>query len=249
MVVSVHDVCPRTRAAVDTVLRALDSLGVRRRSLLVIPAEPGGELDRATAAWLARRAGEGDELVQHGYYHCRCGAAAPFGGAEEPLGGAARFFDAWLGRGAGEFAALGLAEAAARLAAGRRRLAEFGLHCAGFTAPAWLYSPAAAEAVGRAGFRYYTTHLRLRDLARGRDHWAFGLCGRPGSLPDDLLGRGVTETLALLHTGAPLMRLAFHPADLTRHRPIQHSLSLLRRLLAAGRRPTTYLDYLERARP
>jgi predicted deacetylase len=239
LVVSVHDVCPRTRAATEAILAALSALGIRRRSLLVIPAEPGGELDAPTAHWLARRAAEGDEIVQHGWFHARRAD-------EPPLRGSRAVLDALLARGAGEFLGLDADESARRLAAGRRVLADFGLRASGFVAPAWLYSSAAAEAVGRAGFRYYTTHLRLRDLATGRDHWSFGISNRPGRLADDLIGRGVNEGFGLLHAPLPLVRIAVHPADLAHHRPFAHTLSLLERLLAAGRRPLTYLDYLER---
>ena len=119
----------------------------------------------------------------------------------------------------------------------RRR---FGLRAEGFVAPAWLYSPAAAQAVRSAGFRYLTTHLRLRDLTVGRDVWSFGVSNRPGSLDWDMVGRGVNTLFVALHSPAPLVRIAIHPADVDFHRPFLHTLWLLRGLLAAGRQPATY---------
>lgn len=239
LVVSLHDVCARTHDACQTILACLAAAGVRRTSLLVIPADGGAELDAETATWLRALAGDGHEIVQHGYYHRR--------GADEPaLRGWAATLDALLARGAGEFVALDEAEAARRLAAGRERLAAHGLAAEGFVAPAWLYSPGAAAAVRAAGFRYLTTHLRLRDLARGADHWSFGISNRPGPAAGDRLGRLVNRTLVTAHAPAPLVRLAIHPADLDFGRPFDHTLRLLDGLLAAGREPLTYLEWLER---
>ena len=237
LVVSVHDVCPRTWRVVRTILHELDHLGIARRSLLVIPAEPSGELDVPLGRWLRVRAAAGDEIVQHGLYHRR------FGG--RPLRGGDGLLDALLARGAGEFLGLDELEAARRLAEGRLRLADHGLSAVGFVAPAWLTGPAAVAAVRAAGFRYLTTHCRVRDLRTGRDTWSFGLSNRPGPLGPDLVGRAVNEVGVLLHTPAALVRIAIHPADLDHHRPFAHTLGLLRRLLAAGRRPLTYRDWVE----
>ena len=278
LVVSVHDVCPRTWAATQQILLALDSLGVRRRSLLVIPAEPGGATDECPrfARWLQFRQGEGDEMVLHGYYHGRPPAGpipdpplSPLGKGGSVAGGdlqhsppyqggagggpgtgpprqdrLAGLLDAALARGAGEFLHLDHAAAAVRLAAGRERLARCGLQADGFVAPAWLYSPAAAQAVADAGFRYLTTHLRLRDLRDGVDLWSFGTSNRPGTWCWDYVGRGVNEGFCWLHRPLPLIRIGIHPADLDHARPFRHTLSLLRRLLAAGRRPVAYRDCL-----
>ncbi|MBI5835075.1 MAG: polysaccharide deacetylase family protein [Armatimonadetes bacterium] len=242
LVVSVHDVCPRTQADCAVILAELDRLGIRRRSLLVIPAEPGAELDLPCARWLRDLAARGDEIVQHGLYHRR----QP---GEPPLSAPRALLDALLARGAGEFLGLDHAAATARLAEGRQRLGALGLSAAGFVAPAWLYSGAAAEAVRDSGFRYLTTHLRLRDFTRGADTWSFGISNRPGPLRDDLIGRGVNELMVAAHRAAPLLRIAIHPADLHHGRPFEHTLSLLARLVAAGRQPMTYLDWCDRGQP
>ena len=239
LVVSLHDVCPRTRDDCALILAELDRLGIRRRSLLVIPAEPGAELDAACARWLRHLAARGDELVQHGLYHRRQTG-------EPPLPAGRALVDSLLARGAGEFLGLDYEQAFDRLHDGRRRLAALGIEAAGFVAPAWLYSPEAAAAVAAAGFRYLTTHLRLRDLHRGRDTWSFGISNRPGPLRDDLIGRGVNELFVAAHRPAPLLRIAIHPADLHHGRPLEHTLRLLARLMRGGRQPMTYLDWCER---
>lgn len=234
--VSLHDVCPATAPDCRAVLRHLDQLGIRRRSLLVIPNRAGGAADddAAFAAWLREQAAAGDEIVLHGWRHGR----AP----EHPAPrGPARWVDALLARGAGEFYAVDQALAAAWIDDGLARLRRIGLRPVGFVAPAWLYSPGAARAVGEAGFGYLTTHLRLR-AADGRSWWSFGISNRPGPLAGDLAARLVNELLLLLHAPLPLVRIAFHPADLEGRAPFRHTLSLLRRLLAAGRLPVTYAD-------
>lgn len=238
LVASIHDICPRTFDLCRRLVDDLDRLGVRPCSLLVIPCDGGRRLTDhpALCAWLAQRAAAGDEIVQHGWLHHRLDQPPPRGGA--------RLLDALLARGAGEFLDLPGDQAARRLADGRAELAAAGLTAAGFVAPAWLYGTAAAEAVRRAGFRYLTTHLRVRDLARGRDHWSFGVSNRPGALGPDLVGRGVNELFFLAHRSAPLARLAVHPADLEHGVPFRHTLKLCRRWLALGRQPYTYLGWL-----
>ena len=251
LVVSLHDVCPRTRDDCAVILAELDRLGIGRRSLLVIPAEPGAELDADCARWLRHLAARGAALVQHGLYHRRQTGEPPLPGApplpgEPPLPAGRALVERLLARGAGEFLGLDYEQALDRLHDGRRRLAALGIEAAGFVAPAWLYSPEAAAAVAAAGFRYLTTHLRLRDLHRGHDTWSFGISNRPGPLRDDLIGRGVNELFVAAHRPAPLLRIAIHPADLHHGRPLEHTLRLLARLMRGGRQPLTYLDWCER---
>lgn len=239
LVVSLHDVCPATWPACRTILARLAAEGVRRASLLVIPAAPGGAIDEVDgfAAWLRDLAGAGHEIVQHGLHHARPATAS------EPVG-LPRLLDRVLARGAGEFVAVERDEAVAKLREGRRRVTACGLAAAGFVAPAWLYSPGAAAALAALGFRYFTTHLRVRDLTRRRDHWSFGISNRPGPLAPDLVGRGVNELFRLAHTGCPLLRLAVHPADLDHGRPFEHTVRLLRVARGEGRRAMTYADWL-----
>lgn len=239
LVVSVHDVHPGTLTECRTILAHLDALGIHRRSLLVIPCADGSlEPAPEFGEWLQAQQAAGDEVVQHGYYHRR----QP---TDPPLTTLAAVLDTLLARGAGEFLSIGYTEALHRLKLGRERLVEWGCEAQGFVAPAWLYSALAARAVADAGFSYYTTHLRLRDLKQCRDHWSFGISNRPGELWPDLVGRGVNEVLCQLHQWfGPLIRIAIHPADVHHHFPFGHTLTLLRRVLAAGATPVTYADYL-----
>ncbi|MBI2301074.1 MAG: DUF2334 domain-containing protein [Armatimonadetes bacterium] len=250
LVVSLHDACPATLQACRTIRAALRAEGVGRAVLKVIPCAAGGDCDAdpAFADWLRRCLGEGDELVQHGLCH-----VGPLLDGEDRRGLVRPppwlcFLDTVVVRGIGEFLWLDRAEALRRLAEGRQRLANLGLRAAGFTAPGWLYSPAAAEAVAEMGFTYLTTVCRVRDLRPGgRDHWGVGMCNRPGEYGLDLFSRGVTECLVAVQAQAPLVRLSFHPADIEGHQPFTHTLGKVREALAAGRSATTYAEYLDRA--
>src|SRR4051812_17730170 len=74
LVVSVHDVSPRTREASAVILGELADQGVPHCSLLVIPDHHHrghflGEAD--FCAWLQEQSQRGHEIVMHGYFHQR----------------------------------------------------------------------------------------------------------------------------------------------------------------------------------
>ena len=86
LIVSVHDVAPPHWERVRSMLDALDSVGVSRRSLLVIPNFQGRwAIDRhpAFCTLVRRLQTQGDEIVLHGYEHV--GVAAPDGRGRVPL--------------------------------------------------------------------------------------------------------------------------------------------------------------------
>lgn len=241
LVVSLHDVTPATFGACLEVVDTLVAMGIPRLGLLVIPDAPDQPLlpGHELADWLRTQQAAGHELVQHGYTHRR--------DPDAPLSLAAALGNAVLARGAGEFLGLDTAAAAARLRAGRQRLAACGLQVDGFVAPAWLYSRAAAVAVAALGFRFLETHTRLRDLVRGRDHWGVAISNRPGPWAGDALARMVNERLVRFHRHRRVLRLAVHPADLSFHRPFEHTRRLLAALLGAGWQPAVCADILNEA--
>jgi predicted deacetylase len=162
LVVSVHDVTPSTLPGVAWLLQALDNLGVRPRSLLVVPAEGGRPISRSPqlCSLVRREAAAGSEVVVHGFTHRAAGPAR---------GGPATRLRARLlaGREA-EFCGLDGDEAARRALAGRRLLERLGLEPEGFCAPCWLSPPEAAAALARAGFRFQVGMASLTDLSRMR---------------------------------------------------------------------------------
>jgi predicted deacetylase len=242
IVVSVHDVSPATADETARWCADLDALGVPA-SLLVIPgpwrgtalaAEPG------YASVLAGRRAGGDELVVHGWTH-RAGPEGPW--IRRAAGRA-------VARGAAEFAALDEAQAAGRLTESRAVLDGLGLRADGFTPPGWLASPAATRALRRAGFRYTTTHLGVRDLRTGRLSRGIALSHRPGGGFGERVAAAFVAGLS--RRGAArgrLVRIALHPDDLHRPRLRDVTLRAIEAVLAAGARATTYAGVLDAARP
>lgn len=120
-------------------------------------------------------------------------------------------------------------------------LGQLGLTTTGFTPPGWLASAAAERALARAGFRYTTTHLGVRDLGTRRLHRAFALSHRPTG------GTGERVGAAVLWSGARraaatggLVRIALHPDDLHRPGLRDTSLRAIDAVLSAGGRALTY---------
>src|SRR5690349_5510528 len=72
LIVSIHDVTPPQWLRVREILERLSFVGVRRRSLLVIPnfrGEWGVNEHPDFVKWLGDCSREGDEIVLHGYEH------------------------------------------------------------------------------------------------------------------------------------------------------------------------------------
>jgi predicted deacetylase len=122
-----------------------------------------------------------------------------------------------LTAGEGEFASLSNAEAATRIADGRRVVEDaIGRPVAGFIAPAWLYSPGAIDAVQQAGFALAEDHMKVwnpqsaRVLARGPViTWA---SRSPARIRSSLMFSGLARaTLSVM----PTVRIAVHPGDVT----------------------------------
>ncbi len=183
LVVSLHDVSPRTQAAFSAMLGELAAWGVARTSLLVIPDHHhrGHMLaDAGFCRWLEGLAAQGHELVVHGYYHQR-----------ETRAGETwreRFTTRVYTAGEGEFYDLSRDEATARLARAQEDFRQLDAPApTGFIAPAWLLADAASDAVREAGFRYTTYLTGVQDYATagqihpGHNRWFTARATRGGA--------------------------------------------------------------------
>ncbi len=232
--VAIHDVEPATFERCARMRDWLESRGIERATLLVIPAADRHPFyDRAPqlAEWLAARARAGDAIAQHGFRHRQLRPAAP------PRQALAR----WQGAGAAEFVGLDREETHAAVTAGRRLLRLAGIEPAGFVAPGYAY-----------------TRALRRTLATTFDWWADlrGVCsaggGRSAAAPAVMLGgsNGAKRALSpwVMRAGGvlagPLLRLDVHPGDLDHDGHVEAADWVLRR--AAGRVPVTY-DHLAAA--
>ncbi|WP_317983966.1 polysaccharide deacetylase family protein [Nocardia colli] len=238
LVVSVHDVAPASAAETARWCADADGFGIPV-SLLVIPgpwrgASLAGQPDYAS--FLRERRDGGDEIMVHGWSH----RAGPEGGWPRRALGRA------VARGAAEFAALDVDEAAAKLRAANAVMAESGLSTTGFTPPGWLASPAAERALRAAGFSHTTDHFGAKDLRTGRRHRGFALSHRPGDGWSERFGAAMLETLARRNAArGGLVRLALHPDDLHHPGLREATLRAIDAALQAGAHATTYADLVE----
>lgn len=234
--VSVHDVSPLTRPAVDAMLADLRGAGVGVTSLLVVPDHHRkGAVDRDVAFrdWLRTREAEGHEIVLHGFYHLR----------ERGRGGIARrLVTEHYTAGEGEFYDLGYDEARKRLARGRKMLAEFDL--VGFIAPAWLLGQDAERAVRDEGFGYTTRLGGVLDLRSGARTDSQSLVYSVRSGWRRAMSLAWNSWLAGRLRSNPLMRLGLHPPD-WRHPGIKTHALRLAREGAHARRVIRYRDWVK----
>ena len=227
LAVALHDVEPRTLQRSRAIRDWLLARGVAHVTLLVIPAADMHAIIPCApelAAWLRSRAVCGDAIAQHGLAH-RASATAPW-----PRSLLAR----WQGGPAAEFPGLGPREAAWRVDAGRRLLAEVELRPRGFVAPGYAYTRALRRVLADS-FEWFAD-LRCVRSRTGRALPARALC-LGSSTP---LKRALSPALvraAALGAGA-VMRLDVHPADFDLPRHVAALEALLER--AAARAVVTY---------
>jgi predicted deacetylase len=236
LLVSLHDVSPLTLGPSAEAVRMITAAGVPASALtvLVVPYHEGKvRLDQhePTQAFLKDLADRGANLVMHGYTHRMAERAGFFGW---PLAHG-------FARGQGELYRASVAEAQRRLDAGKEILASAGLEVANeaFVPPAWLLSPAAAEAVVAAGFRF---HERFGGVVAAGQMVARRLIGWGALNALEAWATSVWAGLVALRAPADT-RLAVHPPDVTRARTRASVERALRRL-GPALHAQTYRDYL-----
>ena len=240
LLVSIHDVSPRSESAVDALAERLERhLGGPRFAMLVIPDHWREAPIAGNAAFQARLrqwSAAGVEMFLHGWCHRD----------ETPAKGfAARFKGQHMTAGEGEFLNLSRAAAAGRMREGKALLEDIlGAPVAGFIAPAWLYGPGAMHALDDVGFALAEDHMKVwtpgnrKVLARGPVvTWASRSPGRiRSSLWFAALARRALPVL-------PTLRVAVHPGDVTVPALLGSIDATLARF-AASHRPARYAELL-----
>jgi predicted deacetylase len=243
LLVSVHDVAPAWIEEVRWLLRELDAVGARPRSLLVIPCH--AERDDLRDApelveLLHEEVAAGSEIVLHGYTHARAG---PWRGDPLTVTRAALF-----ARQVAEFASLEWAEQRARLVAGRELLATLELPTVGFSPPGWLHTRELPGLLAELGFAYLVEMLFLVDVRDGRrlaTPW-MGFMGTPW-LHEELAQLGA-RLLAPWRRFAPRVSIFFHPQGAPASPVCRQVLRALARELEEGGEPLTYAAAIGTAR-
>lgn len=240
LLVSIHDVSPRSEGAIDALAERLErNLGCRRFAMLVIPDHWRAAPIAGNAAFhtrLRQWAAQGIEMFLHGWSHRD----------ETPATrGLAGFKGRHMTAGEGEFLNLTRGAAAQRMREGRALLEDIlGNPVAGFVAPAWLYGPGAMQALDDLGFPMAEDHMKVwapgtrRVLARGPVvTWASRSPGRiRSSLWFAALARQALPVL-------PTLRVAVHPGDVTVPALLDSIDATLSRF-AATHRPERYAGLL-----
>ncbi|MCX6977178.1 MAG: DUF2334 domain-containing protein, partial [Verrucomicrobia bacterium] len=159
LVVSLHDVSPKTHDDCAAILTELASLGVPHCSLLVIPNHhhSGHFLENPRFShWLQLQTALGHEPVIHGYYHQR-----PRKPRESLL---AKWTTQIYTADEGEFFDLSHADSLALLHQAQADFKKLHLHPTGFIAPAWLLGPLAQSALPSTPGSYTTRLGSVLDL-------------------------------------------------------------------------------------
>jgi predicted deacetylase len=237
LAVSVHDVSPWTRAAVEPMLADLAAVGVGQTSLLVVPDHHHRgrvDADPAFGAWLRDRQTAGHEVVLHGFYHRR-----------EPRGGGwgQRLVTEHYTAGEGEFYDLDRSEARRRLDEGRTMLEAAGLEVPGFIAPAWLLGMDAEQAAREAGFAYTTRLGGVLDLRSGEWTTSQSLVWSVRSGWRRMVSLGWNTSLAARLRGRDLLRIGLHPPD-WEHGRIKDQALRLAAAAVAERQVIRYRDWV-----
>src|SRR5262252_1830469 len=142
VVVSLHDVAPRTQQITSTIISELSAHGVRVCSVLVVPDyhhDGPFAKHREFVTWLRGLEADGHEIVIHGYFHERPTES------KETLRD--KFMTRFYTQNEGEFYDLSYEEALRRITTARDEFRAFGLKPHGFIAPAWLLGNEAEHAV------------------------------------------------------------------------------------------------------
>jgi predicted deacetylase len=238
LAVSVHDVSPLTRGAVDVMLGDLATAGAAVTSLLVVPdhhhrADIGK--DPVFLAWLREKEAAGHEIVLHGFYHRR-----------EPSSGgglASKLVTEHYTAGEGEFYDLDYEAARQRMEDGREMLTGAGLEVVGFIAPAWLLGGEAGQAAKNLGFAYTTRLGGVLDLRSGEWTASQSLVWSVRSGWRRVVSRGWNAWLAARLRKNPLARLGLHPPD-WRHGKIRAQALRLAGEAARDREVIRYRDWV-----
>lgn len=240
LVVSLHDAHPDSWPLIEEQVRLLDSWGVRKTSILVVPLyhrfQPTGS-DPLFCQDLGRLQNGGHELVLHGYTHDRRGQRD----AWKDL-----FWTRFYTNREAEFLTLSDAEARARIEKGMRLFSSQGWRLKGFVAPAWLLPDRILPVLRDLGFAYTT---RLGSIIRlqksGLPVSAQSLCYSTRAPWRRIASKAWNACLYQQISRQRCVRLSLHPQDL-RYDDLRYQIErLVKSALQDGFEPTTYADYVE----
>ena len=240
LIISFHDLHPGSWDCCRRFMERCRSLGVHTLSLLLIPryhGQPPFTENRAFANWLKEVSDRGYEICLHGYTHK---AERPSGGYKERLVG-----NYYTNR-EGEFYQLSAKMARQKVSEGLRLLRQSKLPVYGFTAPAWLISAPARQALVELGFLYQSLWSKVELLQTGASIPASTLVYGSRNATYRMLSRAWIPFFHRWNQRAPLLRLAVHPIDF-QYPSVEKRLYALLQNALQTRTASTYRDLIPAA--
>jgi uncharacterized protein len=208
LLVSIHDVAPPNLQAVRQLWHLCREVGVVP-ALLVVPDWHGAapiERDPAFLAWLRSAVSEGAEIILHGERHDEAGRPRALGDALRAAGKTAR---------EGECLTLDAPELEALVARGLARLRALGFVARGFVPPAWLMRADARPGIYAAGLAFTEDEAAIY-LASGSRIASPALRWSARTAFRARVSILVAEWRWRSQRRTAVMRVALHPADLSR---------------------------------
>lgn len=242
VVVSLHDVAPRTQQVTSTIISELAAYGVSVCSVLVVPDyhhEGPFDRHREFVTWLRALEADGHEIVIHGYFHER--PRQP----EETLRD--KFMTRFYTQNEGEFYDLSYEEALRRIIRARDEFHALGLKPRGFIAPAWLLGNEAEQAVRDAELEYTTRLRTVCDLRSDSTFPARALVYSVHNTWRLALSRSWNAALFRLLKTKPLLRISIHPPDYSQPAIWKQILGFIAATRDV-RTATTYQDWIAEQR-
>ena len=237
LIVSLHDLHPGSLAAIQEQVDFLAELGVPNVSILAVPffhhIKRLKEHAR-TLEFLDARAGKGDDLVIHGFYHDR-----------SDLAPGSFFWTRLYTANEAEFLDLSDGEMRHRIGMARELWEARGWAPKGFIAPAWLLPRTQDILLKRMGFTYTTRLGGISLLRKNEEVRTQSLCYSTRAAWRREVSLRWNPLLGRLLGNNPVLRLSLHPDDLKYPRIREQIRGTVEMALARGYEPVTYTAYAE----
>ena len=235
LILSFHDLHPNTLECCRQFIENCRQLGAEKMTLLAVPDYHRQGIfteSKELLDYLETLPKENYDLCLHGYYHK---AEAVEGGWIQQLKGKLYTM------GEGEFYQLTYEEAVEKLQAGLKVMANSKFPIYGFTAPAWLVSPAAKHAIADSGFSYNTLWDKVELSQANIAVKAPTLVYSSRSAWRRLVSKIWIPLFHAYANNAHVLRIAVHPADFECPVIVNQIYRMIEKALRT-RTPSTYRD-------
>ncbi len=221
LIVSINDVSPAFSSELDEIIKELDSRGITRRSLFVIP-----NMENAAPISSSKKLSEilineavTNELCLHGYNHSKKGNDR-------------------------EFKYLDYFSAYEKIMQGLEEIDKLGLETKGFVPPFFKISKEGIKAV-KERFEFLVTNPKIFDLKNNKEYSSIPLWYWPYNQTIDKIFRLYNSFLENIYLKKnDLIRVDIHPQDIWNSKPLDCALKTISSL-SEERKLVSHIEYLE----